>query len=85
MGAGRSRGTGSATVAVAWRRRWVTGFTASVCEAAAALADVIGARTLDALHLGAAKVVGGGALPLVTFELRQAAVARALGWVVLGG
>jgi hypothetical protein len=28
--------------------------------------------------------VGGGTLPLVTFDLRQAQTARALGWMVLG-
>lgn len=58
--------------------------TAEVCEAAAEIAEVAGARTLDALHLGAAKVVGGGTLPFVTFDLRQAQVARSLGWTVLG-
>jgi hypothetical protein len=45
---------------------------------------VTGARSLDALHLGTAKVVGGGALPFVTFDLRQAQAARALGWFALG-
>jgi predicted nucleic acid-binding protein len=62
----------------------VVELTHEVCEAAAELAEVTGARSLDALHLGAAKVVGGGALPFVTFDLRQAQAARALGWVVLG-
>ena len=67
-----------------WRAMAVVELTREVCEAAADLAEVTGARTLDALHLGAAKVVGGGALPVVTFDLRQAQVARSLGWVVLG-
>ena len=62
----------------------VVELTAEVCGAAAELAEVTGARTLDALHLGAARVVGGGALPLITFDLRQAQAARALGWAVLG-
>jgi predicted nucleic acid-binding protein len=62
----------------------VVELTHEVCEAAAELAEVTGARSLDALHLGAAKVVGGGAFPFVTFDLRQVQAARALGWVVLG-
>jgi hypothetical protein len=28
--------------------------------------------------------VGGGILPIVTFDLRQAQTARSLGWTVLG-
>ena len=58
--------------------------TSQVCEAAAQLAEATGARALDALHLGAAKVAGEGGIPFVTFDLRQAQVARTLGWVVLG-
>lgn len=67
-----------------WQNTAVVELTEEVCEAAAELAELTGARTLDALHLGAAKVVGGGALPLVTFDVRQAQAARSLGWVVLG-
>jgi predicted nucleic acid-binding protein len=62
----------------------VVELTPEICEAAAEIAEVTGARTLDALHLGAARATGGGALPLVSFDLRQTQVARALGWVVLG-
>ena len=68
-----------------WENTSVVELTPEVCEAAAELAEVTGARSLDALHLGAAKVVGGGALPIVTFDLRQAQAARSLGWVVLSG
>jgi uncharacterized protein len=68
-----------------WESTAVVELTREVCETAAELAEVTGARTLDALHLGAARVVGGGALPLVTFDLRQAQAARSLGWLVLGG
>lgn len=68
-----------------WANTAVVELTREVCEAAAELAEVTGARSLDALHLGAAKVVGGGALPIVTFDLRKAQAARSLGWVVLGG
>jgi predicted nucleic acid-binding protein len=67
-----------------WANTAVVELTPEVCEMAAELAEVTGARSLDALHLGAAKVVGGGALPIVTFDLRQAQAARSLGWVVLG-
>ncbi|MEX2473087.1 MAG: type II toxin-antitoxin system VapC family toxin [Gemmatimonadota bacterium] len=67
-----------------WERTAVVELTAEVCDAAADLAEVTGTRTLDALHLGALRVVGGGALPLVTFDLRQGQTARTLGWPVLG-
>lgn len=66
------------------RATFLVELTAEVCEAAAEIAEVTGARTLDALHLGAARLVGGGSLPFVTFDLRQAQVARSLGWTVLG-
>lgn len=68
-----------------WANMAVVELTREICEAAEELAEVTGARSLDALHLGVAKVVGGGALPVVTFNLRQAQAARSLGWVVLGG
>jgi predicted nucleic acid-binding protein len=57
---------------------------ATTCEAAAALAELTGVRTLDALHLGAAQRAGGTALPFVTYDLRQAQAARSLGFTVLG-
>jgi predicted nucleic acid-binding protein len=56
----------------------------SVCEIAIEMAETTQARTLDALHLAAAHLVGGGALPFVTADLRQAQAARSLGWMVLG-
>lgn len=58
--------------------------TASVCDAAAEIAESTGLRTLDALHLGAAQESGGGEHPIVTFDFRQARAARSLGWTVLG-
>ena len=54
------------------------------CEAAAAIAEVTGVRTLDALHLAAAQRVGGTAVPFLTFDVRQAQAARALGLTVVG-
>jgi uncharacterized protein len=67
-----------------WQNTAVVELTQEVCDVAAELAELTGSRTLDALHLAAAKVVGGGALPIVTFDVRQAQAARSLGWVVLG-
>jgi predicted nucleic acid-binding protein len=53
------------------------------CAAAADIAERTGARTLDALHLAAAQRLGGAAVPLVTFDVRQARAARILGLTVL--
>jgi predicted nucleic acid-binding protein len=55
----------------------------STCELAAAVAEQTGVRTLDALHLGAARRVGLG-LTFATFDVRQAQAARAVGFVVAG-
>ena len=55
------------------------------CETAADIAEMTGARTLDALHLAAARRIGGSAVPFVTFDVRQAQAARTLGLVVLPG
>lgn len=67
-----------------WARAFVVEVDDETCELAAQLAESTGARSLDALHLGAAQRSGGGALPLVTADLRQAQAARSLGWEVLG-
>ncbi|MGI9080614.1 MAG: type II toxin-antitoxin system VapC family toxin [Acidimicrobiales bacterium] len=53
------------------------------CELAATIAESTGVRTLDALHLGAARRLGLG-ITFVTFDLRQAQAARTLGFVVAG-
>ncbi len=58
---------------------------AVTCESAAAIAELTGARTLDALHLAAAQRLGGAAVPFVTFDVRQAQAARMLGMTVLPG
>jgi len=52
-------------------------------EIAADIAEMTGARTLDALHLAAARRLGGADVPFVTFDVRQAQAARTLGLVVL--
>jgi len=57
---------------------------AVTCETAAAIAEVTGVRTLDALHLSAAQRIGGAAVPFLTFDVRQAQAARTLGLTVLG-
>ena len=54
------------------------------CETAAGIAELTGVRTLDALHLAAARRVGAAAVPLLTFDLRQAQAARSLGLTVVG-
>jgi len=54
------------------------------CERAASVAEVAGVRTLDALHLAAVQRAGGPAVPFLTFDVRQAQAARALGLAVLG-
>jgi predicted nucleic acid-binding protein len=57
---------------------------AATCEMAAAIAEMTGVRTLDALHLAAAQRAGGAAVPFLTFDLRQAQAARTLGFTVVG-
>jgi predicted nucleic acid-binding protein len=56
---------------------------AATCELAATIAEQTGVRTLDALHLGAARRLGT-ALSFLTFDVRQAQAAHALGFRVLG-
>jgi uncharacterized protein len=56
---------------------------AATCELAATIAEQTGVRTLDAMHLGAATRLGT-ALTFLTFDVRQAVAARALGFSVVG-
>jgi len=55
----------------------------ATCELAATIAEQTGARSLDALHLGAARRLGT-ALAFITFDHRQAHIARTLGFRVAG-
>jgi uncharacterized protein len=55
-----------------------------VCRAAARISEVLGVRSLDAIHLGAAQSLQIPAMPFLTFDLRQAQAARSLGFAVLG-
>jgi len=48
------------------------------------VAELTGVRVLDALHLAAIQRSGGPAVPFLTFDVRQAQAARALGLTVLG-
>lgn len=79
--------------ALALRRRFLDDLTfCNVAEIdrgliriAAAIAESTLARSLDALHLAAAQRVGGGrGLTFLTFDRRQARVARDLGFSVAG-
>jgi predicted nucleic acid-binding protein len=56
----------------------------TVCEMAADLAEQLGVRSLDAIHLASARRLLVPALTFVTFDLRQAQAARTLGLTVLG-
>ena len=55
----------------------------ATCESAAMIAETTGVRTLDALHLAAAQRVSAPGVGFLTFDLRQAQAARALGLTVL--
>jgi predicted nucleic acid-binding protein len=56
---------------------------AGTCELAATIAEQTGVRTLDSLHLGAARRLGVG-ITFLTFDVRQAQAARSLGMTVVG-
>ena len=56
---------------------------AATCESAATIAETVGVRTLDALHLAAAQRVSEPGVSFLTFDLRQAQAARALGLTVI--
>jgi predicted nucleic acid-binding protein len=55
----------------------------ATCESAAMIAEGTGVRTLDALHLAAAQRVAAPGVSFLTFDLRQAQAARALGLMVV--
>lgn len=55
----------------------------ATCESAALIAETTGVRTLDALHLAAAQRVASPGVGFLTFDLRQAQAARALGLTVV--
>jgi predicted nucleic acid-binding protein len=53
-------------------------------RAAADIGETLGVRSLDALHLAAAKQLGVAQLAFCTFDLRQGQAARQLGLHVIG-
>ncbi len=55
-----------------------------VCRAAGRIGEVLGVRSLDAIHLASAQALQIPTLPFLTFDLRQAQAARSLGFAVLG-
>lgn len=55
----------------------------TTCESAATIVEATGARTLDALHLAAAQRVAEPGVGFLTFDVRQAQAARALGLTVV--
>jgi predicted nucleic acid-binding protein len=55
----------------------------ATCDSAAWIAESTGARTLDALHLAAAQRVSAPGVSFLTFDLRQAQAARAIGLSVV--
>lgn len=55
-----------------------------VCRAAARIGEVLGVRSLDAIHLASAQQLQIPGIAFLTFDLRQAQAARSLGFTVLG-
>lgn len=55
-----------------------------VCRSAARIGELLGVRSLDALHLATAQSLQIPRIPFATFDLRQAQAARSLGFTVLG-
>lgn len=67
-----------------WRRVTAIELDEVTCRLAADIGEHTGLRSLDALHLGAAARLGPDVLSVVTYDIRQAQAARALGFSVLG-
>ena len=57
---------------------------AVTCELAAQLVETHPLRTLDTLHLAAARRIGAPGISLLTYDQRLAEVARGLGMLVVG-
>jgi uncharacterized protein len=67
-----------------WQRMHVVALDEVTCEMASNVAEALGVRSLDALHLAAAQRAGQQSLGFLTFDLRLAQSARTLGFVVHG-
>lgn len=61
----------------------VVGLDAQVCNEAARIAEQTLCRSLDAIHLAAARRAGS-ATTVLTFDQRQARAARSIGLAVIG-
>ena len=81
---GRDLADGRAAFAEDIRAFALVELDAATVDLSAKISELTGARTLDALHLGAAQRAGGAALTFLTFDLRQAQIARTLGFTVVG-
>jgi predicted nucleic acid-binding protein len=57
---------------------------ALVCADAASIAEETGLRSLDSIHVASARRLSDVDITFITFDVRQAAVARSLGLTVLG-
>ena len=57
---------------------------ALVCADAASIAEETGLRSLDSIHVASARRISDVEITFITFDVRQAAVARSLGLTVLG-
>ena len=62
-----------------WARSTVIELDAVTCDLAAELAEITGVRTLDALHLAAARRVSPTDVPVLTLDVRLRDAARMLG------
>jgi hypothetical protein len=67
-----------------WRRTTVVELDEVTCRLAADVGEQSGLRSLDSLHIGAAARLGPEVLSFLTFDVRQAQVARQMGFLVLG-
>lgn len=68
-----------ADFAVHWARTMIVELDQVTCDLAAQLAEATGVRTLDALHLAAARRVGGSEMAVLTLDRRLRDAARVLG------
>lgn len=67
-----------------WRRMTIIELDEITCRLAADIAEQTGLRSLDSLHLGAATRLGPATSSFITYDVKQAQVARQLGFSVLG-
>ena len=57
---------------------------ALVCAEAASIAEETGLRSLDSIHVASSRRISDVDITFITFDVRQAAVARSLGLTVFG-